>query len=52
MRNKYSTTLLEDFTSWDVVSVTLSFLATRLHATLRCVFGGAGKLASKLVPPS
>jgi hypothetical protein len=37
------------FTSWDVVSVTLSFLATRLRATLRGFFGGAGKLASRLV---
>jgi hypothetical protein len=36
-------------TSWDVVSVTLSFLATRLRATLRDFFGGAGKLASRLV---
>jgi hypothetical protein len=32
-----------------VVSVTLSFLATRLRATLRGFLGGAGKLASKLV---
>jgi hypothetical protein len=36
-------------TSWDVVSVTLSFLATRLRATLRGFFGDAGKLASRLV---
>jgi hypothetical protein len=36
-------------TSWDVVSVTLSFLAMRLRATLRGFLGGAGKLASKLV---
>jgi hypothetical protein len=28
-RNKYSTTLLEDSTSWDVVSVTLSFQTSR-----------------------
>jgi hypothetical protein len=32
-----------------VVSVTLSFLATRLHATLRGFLGSAGKLASKRV---
>jgi hypothetical protein len=32
-----------------VVSVTFSFLATRLHATLRGLLGSAGKLASKLV---
>jgi hypothetical protein len=36
-------------TYWDVVSVTLSFLATRLRVTLRDLFGGAGKLASRLV---
>jgi hypothetical protein len=36
-------------TSWDVVSMTLSFLATRLRAMLRGFLGGAGKLASKLV---
>jgi hypothetical protein len=48
-KNKYSITLLEDFTSWDVVSVTLSCLATRLRATLRGFLGGAGKLASKVV---
>jgi hypothetical protein len=48
-RNKYSTTLLKELTSWDVVSVTLSFLSTRLRATLRGFLGGVGKLASKLV---
>jgi hypothetical protein len=48
-RNKYSATLLHELTSWDVVSVTLSFLATRLRATLRGFHGGVGKLASKLV---
>jgi hypothetical protein len=32
-----------------VVSVTFSFLATRLHATLHDLLGGTGKLASKLV---
>jgi hypothetical protein len=36
-------------TSWDVVSVTLSFLATRLRAMLCGFLGGAGKLASKLL---
>jgi hypothetical protein len=48
-RDKYSTTLLEEFTFCDVVSVTFSFLATRLRATLCGLLGGAGKLASKLV---
>jgi hypothetical protein len=32
-----------------VVSVTLSFLATRLRATLCGFFGGTGKPASRLV---
>jgi hypothetical protein len=32
-----------------VVSVTFSFLATRLRAMLRSFLGGAGKLASKPV---
>jgi hypothetical protein len=36
-------------TSWEVVSVTFNFLATRLQATLRGFFGGAGRLASRLV---
>jgi hypothetical protein len=36
-------------TSWDVVSVTFNFLATRLRATLRGLLGGTGKLASRLV---
>jgi hypothetical protein len=36
-------------TSWDVVSVTFNFLATRLRATLHGLLGGAGKLASRLV---
>jgi hypothetical protein len=34
---------------WDVVFVTLNFLATCLRATLRGFLGGAGKLASRLV---
>jgi hypothetical protein len=46
---KYSTTLLEELTSWEVVSVTFSFLMTRFHTTLRGLLGGAGRLASKLV---
>jgi hypothetical protein len=46
---KYSTTLLEEFTSWDVVSITFIFLATRLRATLRSHLGSAGRLASRLV---
>jgi hypothetical protein len=49
LQNKYSTTLLEELTSWDVVSVTFNFLATRLRATLRGLIGGAGRLASRLV---
>jgi hypothetical protein len=32
-----------------VVSVTLSFLATRLRAMLHGFLGGVGKLASKIV---
>jgi hypothetical protein len=36
-------------TSWDAVSVTFNFLATRLRAMLRGLLGGAGKLASRLV---
>jgi hypothetical protein len=48
-KDKYSTTLLKEFTSWDVVSVTFNFLAIRLRATLRGLLGGAGRLASKLV---
>jgi hypothetical protein len=35
-------------TSWDVVSETFNFLATRLQATLRGFLGGAGRLASRL----
>jgi hypothetical protein len=49
LQDKYSTTLLEERTSWDVVSITFSFLATRFRATLRGFLGGAGRLASKLV---
>jgi hypothetical protein len=48
LQDKYSTTLLEELTSWDVVSVTFNFLATRLRATLRGFLGGAGRLASRL----
>jgi hypothetical protein len=36
------------FTSWDVVSVTFNFMATRLRAALRGLLGGAGRLASRL----
>jgi hypothetical protein len=49
LHNKYSSSLLEELTSWVVVSITLSFLATRFRATLRSLLGGAGRLASKLV---
>jgi hypothetical protein len=49
LQDKYSTTLLKELTSWDVVSVTFNFLATRLRATLSGLLGGAGILASRLV---
>jgi hypothetical protein len=49
LHNKYPTTLLEELTSWAVVSVTFSFLAARFRATLRGLLGGVGRLASKLV---
>jgi hypothetical protein len=49
LHDKYLTTLLEEFTSWEVVSVTFNFFAMRLRATLRDLLGGAGRLASKLV---
>jgi hypothetical protein len=39
-------------TSWDVVSETFNFLATRFRATLRGFLGGAGRLASKLASGS
>jgi hypothetical protein len=35
-------------TSWDVVSETFNFLATRLEDTLHGFLGGAGRLASRL----
>jgi hypothetical protein len=49
LQDKYLTTLLEEFTSWDVVFVTFSLLVTRFRATLRGLLGSAGRLASKLV---
>jgi hypothetical protein len=49
LQNKYSTTLLEELTSWDVISITFNFLVTRLRAILRGLLGGAGRLASRLV---
>jgi hypothetical protein len=49
LQDKYSTTLLEELTSWDVVSVTFNFLATRLRATLCGFLGITGRLASRLV---
>jgi hypothetical protein len=39
---------LEELTSWEVVAVTFSFLATRFHATFRGLLGGTGRLASSL----
>jgi hypothetical protein len=35
-------------TSWDMVSETFNFLATRFRATLRGFLGRAGRLASRL----
>jgi hypothetical protein len=52
LQGKYSTTLLEELTTWEVVFVTFSFLATGFHATLCGLLGGAGRLASKLVDGS
>jgi hypothetical protein len=52
LQDKYSTTLLKELTSWEVVSVTLSFLATHFRATLRGLLDGVGRLASKLVSGS
>jgi hypothetical protein len=49
LQDKYSTTLLEEHTSWDVISVTFNFLVTCLRATLRGFLGGARRLASRLV---
>jgi hypothetical protein len=49
LQDKYSTTLLEELTTWAIVSVTFRFLATRFRATLRGFLGGTGKLASRLV---
>jgi hypothetical protein len=48
LHGKYSTTLLEELTSWTVDAATLSFLAALFHATLRGLLGGKGMLASKL----
>jgi hypothetical protein len=48
LQGKYSTTLLEELTSWDVVLVTFDFLATRLCATLHGFLSGVGRLASRL----
>jgi hypothetical protein len=39
----------EELTSWEVVIVTFSFLATHFHATLRGLLDGVGRLASRLV---
>jgi hypothetical protein len=49
LQDKYLITLLEELTSWDVVSVTFNFLATRLRATLHGLLGVAGRLASRIV---
>jgi hypothetical protein len=49
LQDKYPTTLLEELTSWEVDSVTFSFLATGFRATWRDLLGGIGRLASKLV---
>jgi hypothetical protein len=52
LQDKYSITLLEELTSWDVVSATFDFLATRLRTTLRGLLSGAGRLASRLASGS
>jgi hypothetical protein len=39
LQDKYSTTLLEELTSWEVVSATFSFLETHFRATLRGLLG-------------
>jgi hypothetical protein len=52
LHDKYSTTLLEELTSWEGVSVTFNFLATRFRATLRVLLGGAGRLATRLASGS
>jgi hypothetical protein len=49
LQDKYSTTLLEEFTSWEVISVTFSFLVIRFRTILRGPLGGTGRLASKLL---
>jgi hypothetical protein len=49
LQDKYSTTLLEELTSWDVVFITFNFLVSRYHSTLRGLLGGAGRLASRLL---
>jgi hypothetical protein len=49
LQDKYSITSLEELTSWEVVSVTFSFLAMHFRATLCGFLDGAGRLASKLV---
>jgi hypothetical protein len=41
LQDKYSTTLLEKLTSWDVVSVTFNFLATRFAP--HCVASSAAQ---------
>jgi hypothetical protein len=45
---KYSTTLLEELTSWAVDLVIFSFLVARFRATLRGLLGSAGRLDSRL----
>jgi hypothetical protein len=48
LHGKYSTTLLEELTSWAVDAVTFRFLVTHFRATLCGLLGGTGMLASKL----
>jgi hypothetical protein len=43
---------LKELTSWEVVAVTFSFLATRFRATLHGLLDGAGRLASRLADGS
>jgi hypothetical protein len=49
LQDKYLINLLEELTSWDIVSVTFNFLETRLRATVRSLLRDAGRLASRLV---
>jgi hypothetical protein len=49
LNGKYTTTLLEELTSWAVDSVIFNFFSTRFRSTLHGLLGGAEMLASRLV---